>query len=161
MNIRLATEEDFDQIKELLESMWDMHADKEPDYIDGGVIANINSTSYLQENHSESENSFFIVTESDGQIVGCCRGEVQTNKEKDNGVLKSEKFLYVGDLVVAERFRKRGAAQSMLSWLEDYARKNRIGMLKAKIYEFNESAQSLNTKYGFKKLYSEYFKRLD
>ena len=157
MKIREAEPRDFPVIRELLTSMWELHKNREPDFIIKNW-QNFDVTKYLDCSRelSTEKNSAYVAI-IDEKVAGVMTVQIR----EISSFFKETKILYVDDLSVAKNFQHRGVGTALLKFAEDLAKENDIKWLKSRVYEFNESMQSLNEKFGYKKLYSAWFKEVN
>ncbi len=74
------------------------------------------------------------------------------------GVLNSQGFLYIGDVLVHPQFRRQNIATSMLNKLVvDWGLSNKTKYVWLQIEKDNYKAQNLYQKLGMKIIYSYYY----
>ena len=74
------------------------------------------------------------------------------------GVLNSQGFLYIGDVLVHPQFRRQNIATSMLNKLVvDWGLSNKTKYVWLQVEKDNYKAQNLYQKLGMKIIYSYYY----
>lgn len=154
MEFRLGTKEDVSAIAEALKSSWLMHADKESDFINRGVIESSNLEEYFADCFDGSDKSHLLVVQIDENIAGFTK----VNIEEIQKFFNEMKVMYIDDIYTFKQYRNRGVSSSVLREVERLAKEKNIKWLKARVYSFNVPAQAAFEASGFKELYSEYFK---
>lgn len=151
---RAQRETDFQRVVELAHPMWLTHADEEPEFLRRSYLENYDIKAYFQKCFDNPDKNALFVAEEDGKVVGIVRAEMV----EIDGMFVEQKAIYVDDLVVDEKYRKRGIARRLLELTEEFAKENGIKILKSRVYEFNKPAQQFLRDCGFHNLYSECFK---
>lgn len=156
MNIRYGTQEDANKYGKYLKEMWLMHVDKEPDFVNREIIEQSDLKGYFENCFNGSNKSYLFIAEENGEFAGLCK----VNIEEIQKFFNQTTIIYIDDIYVKEEYRGKGVGNLLITQVEVLAKQKGIKWLKARIYTFNNQAQSLFKKNNFKPLYSEYFKTL-
>ncbi|KUK77722.1 MAG: N-acetyltransferase GCN5, partial [candidate division WS6 bacterium 34_10] len=103
------------------------------------------------------QKGFSLIAMVDEQIAGIIR----VAEEPLEDFFNYKKAYIVDDLVIKMEYRRQGIATALLERVKEIAKEKGIGVLKARIYTFNEPAQKFFEEKGFDQLYGEYFNMLD
>lgn len=156
MNIRYLNEEDLEILKEDIIKMWSEHHFNNPQLIANNVLEKIDLKKYFR-NSIKRKKGFALIAIVEDEVAGIVRIEEEPLEDFFN----YDKAYKVDDLVVKSKFRRKGVATSLISKVKEIAKENGIGALKARIYSFNEPAQTFFRDKDFDDLYSEYFCTID
>ena len=156
MEIRYLNEKDLEVLKEDIIEMWSKHHLNNKTLISQNVLENTDLKKYFK-NSIKRKNGFSLIAIVDNEIVGIVRVE----EEPLEDFFTYKKAYMVDDLVVKAKFRKKGVGTALLSRVKEIAKENKVGVLKARIYTFNEPAQNFFMEKGFDPIYGEYFNTLD
>lgn len=154
MIIRQGTKKDVQKIKKYLIDSWLNHVDEEPEFLNRPIIEKSDLSSYFEDCFNGSKLSYFFIAEENSKIAGFLKVNIQELQPFFN----ETKVLYLDDGYVFEEYRGKGISKLLNQEAETLAKKLGIKWLKARVYQFNKSAQSALEKQGFKNLYSEWFK---
>jgi predicted N-acetyltransferase YhbS len=153
MKIRYLQEKDLEQVDIFLRSMWISHPKKEPNLIKKSSLESINLKEYFSKS-LKRESEFALIAKEKGIVIGVVRVE----KVKLEDFFKFKEAYYIDDLAVKSEWKRKKIATKLYNEIVKIAKKNKIKLLKTRIYEFNSIAQKYIKKVGMKRLYSEYFK---
>ena len=159
MDIRLGTQKDATQIANLLKTLWVMHAENNPDFLNEKKIKGYTTshiTKYLSVCFEKNPKSYLLIADDHGTIAGFLKIDII----KIQPFFMENKVLYLDDIFVKEEYRGQGVSGYLQQEAEKIAKKKKIKMLKARIYTFNSPAQKMAKSMGLTPLYSEYFKPL-
>lgn len=132
-----------------------MHADEEPEFMNLEVFKKANPEKYYQS--VDGEKSILLIAEDNGTLAGFLKLDV---KEIER-LFRSKEVLYGDEIYVVEGYRNKGVAKMLLEEAEKIAKQRGIKLMKARVYHFNDKAQSLLQKQGYKALYSEHYKVIE
>jgi GNAT superfamily N-acetyltransferase len=156
IEIRYLEEKDLDELKKDIIKMWSEHHFNNKCLISKNTLENTDLNKYFKTSIKKNRG-FSLIAMVDEQIAGIVRVE----EEKLEDFFNYKKAYKVDDLVVKSKYRRKGVATSLLNKVKEIAKEKKVGVLKARIYTFNEPAQRFFTDKGFDDLYGEYFCTLD
>ena len=143
--IRQATEDDFDELLEVLAEGDAFHSDALPrmfrrssglnhpwDYIEQGI---------------NSENDALLVAESDGELIGAIR--LSVNETMPHPILVPRRYVQVHEITVKERFRHAGVGKALMEKGHQWAASKGIHEIELTVWEFNKDAIALYEKLGY------------
>lgn len=156
MEVRYGSKEDIDRIRDSLKSMWMMHIEKAPGYIDPDAFVSSDLEEYYKHCFDGSDAAYLLVAEESGEIAGFAKADIK----EIQSFFFEKRVLYIDDIFTEERFRGKGVASLLLKRAEELARSKGLKWMKARIYAFNDAAQRTFASAGYQNLYSEYFKKL-
>jgi GNAT superfamily N-acetyltransferase len=156
IRIRTGKAEDFDNIKNYLIDLWVMHAENEPDLLDKERIRNSNVKSYYQKSLENPEKSCFFVAEEENEIYGFIKIDIK----KIDSFFKNPKILYIDDLFVMPKYRRKGVAKLLLNRVENLAKEGGIKRIQARVYAFNSNMHKLLVSQGYNSPYATWNKSL-
>lgn len=137
MTIRDLTAEDFSAVDMLMDELHALHAEKRPDiYVPAKQI-------YSKEQFEEmlqSEKNFAIGAEIDGKLAGICFFEVHQSGGNGKKGVAQNRIAFVNDIVVAEKFRRRGIAKELFAVAEKTAKEKGAVRIDLMVWNFNEDA---------------------
>lgn len=137
--IRLANENDINQINNLLFQVNKVHADIRPDlFKDGGKKYNDEE---LKDIIRDKEKPIFVY-ESDGKIEGYAFCILMKNK--------NYKSVYIDDLCVDEKCRGKGTGKKLYEYVLEYAKSIGCYNITLNVWEGNESAMRFYKNIGLK-----------
>jgi len=152
MNIRQGTREDNAKVSEYVKDLWMMHANQDPDFYNLKVFQEASPEKYYES--IDGKNSLLLIAEDEDKLAGFLKLDV---KEIERFFVSKE-VLYADEIYVIEQYRDKGVGKMLLEEAEKIAKTRKIKLMKARVYAFNEKAQKLMEKQGYKGLYSEYYK---
>lgn len=142
---------DRDELRKCLVELQDFEHRLDPRLPRGTDIADAYIPQMLQRCR-QSAGKVLLAT-----VDGICAGyatiltKVQSDELGDGDV----EFGLVADLVVLEKFRKRGIGRQLLAAAENYAREHGVKWLRIGLLAGNEAANDLYSSMGFEVLYIE------
>ena len=157
IKIRKGTLKDILQIKECLIDSWVDHAKHEPELLDEERMRKSDIEGYYKKVFEDSETSFLIVAEIDGEFAGFQRVDIQ---EIPN-FFKYNKILYLDDAYVLPKFRRNGIGTLLIREAEKIAKQNKIKRLQGRVYTFNKPVQKLLARLGYKSPHATWDKVID
>jgi GNAT superfamily N-acetyltransferase len=156
IEIRYLEKKDLEELKKDIIKMWSEHHFNNKCLISKNTLENTDLNKYFKTSIKKNRG-FSLIAMVDEQIAGIVRVE----EEKLEDFFNYKKAYKVDDLVVKSKYRRKGVATSLLNKVKEIAKEKKVGVLKARIYTFNEPAQRFFTDKGFDDLYGEYFCTLD
>ncbi len=144
MTIRLAQDKDLAEIKNLLFQVNNVHAEGRPDifiknarkYKDEEILAQL---------HDNCKIIFAYTDESD-KLIGYAFCQIQLHENITN--MHPIKTLYIDDLCVDEKHRRKHIGQSLLQHVEKWAKENAFYNISLNVWECNPSAKAFYKKMG-------------
>lgn len=144
MTIRLAQDKDLAEIKNLLFQVNNVHAEGRPDifikdarkYKDEEILAQ------LHDNYK----IIFAYTDESDKLIGYAFCQIQLHENITN--MHPIKTLYIDDLCVDEKHRRKHIGQSLLQHVEKWAKENAFYNISLNVWECNPSAKAFYEKMG-------------
>jgi ribosomal protein S18 acetylase RimI-like enzyme len=156
IKIRYLTKEDLDTLKGDIIEMWSNHHLNNRSLIAENILQETDIKTYFK-NSIDQDKGFSLIATVDKDIAGIIRVEEEILED----FFTHDKAYKVDDLVIKKSFRRKGIATALLDKVKEIAKKNKVGLLKARVYRFNEPAQDFFTEKEFDQLYGEYFHTID
>lgn len=148
--VRLVTENDFEQIAGFLPDMWLSHA-LNSKLVNKEGLLKLDVLEYLKQVYRDQKQRGFIAM-CENKIIGFIRCEIRDCPDYYN--FKDE--IYIDDLIVLKAFRKQGVATELISECISFANDKDIKLMTCKIWDFNNESRALFEKLGFKRGFSFY-----
>ena len=137
MIIRDLDPKDFSAVDSLMNELHALHAKSRPDiYVPAEHI-------YSEEQFLDmlsDESTFAICAETEGEIAGICFFEVRQSGGNGKKGVAQNRIAFVNDIVVAEKFRRRGIAKQLFAAAEKTAKEKGAVRLDLMVWNFNEDA---------------------
>ena len=156
IEIRYLTKKDLDTLKEDIIEMWTKHHLNERKIISDSSFTEKNLKKYFKKSMKRSKE-FSLIAIVGKEITGIVRVEEEALED----FYTYDKAYKVDDLVIKKDFRRKGVATALLNKVKEIAKEKGIGVLKARIYTFNEPAQQFFMDKEFDQLYGDYFFTLE
>jgi GNAT superfamily N-acetyltransferase len=156
IEIRYLTEKDLDTLKDEIKEMWSGHHLNNRSLIAESVLEDTDIKEYFKSSIKQ-DKGYALIASIDEEIAGIVRVE----EEPLEDFFTYDKAYKVDDLVIKKDYRRKGVATKLLDRVKEIAKENNIGVLKARIYTFNEPARDFFVEKGFDPIYGEYFNTLD
>jgi len=156
IEVRYLTQKDLETLKEDIIEMWSKHQINGKKLISDNSIKESDLKKYFKKSIKGGKD-FALIAMVDRQITGIVRIE----EEKLEDYYNYKKAYKISDLVIKEDFRRKGVATALLSKVKEIAKEKGVGVLKARVYTFNEPAQQFFIEKDFNQLYGDYFSTLD
>lgn len=141
--IRLLKNEDYSEIKNLMQELYELHLNNRKDIYQKGEPF---SEEQFQELFNNLPNLNFVY-EQDNKIVGLLFA-----KQKILGVslpvLKERKVYYIDDLVVAKNHQRKGIGTKLYNHLKNKAVQAKMDSIELNVWAFNEEAIKFYEKIG-------------
>lgn len=145
--IRRAVEADINRLNELLYTVQDLHAQGRPDIFKKG--AKKYTTDELMAIIADDNTPIFVYLEED-YVVGYAFCIYQITPE--NTQLCYRKVLYLDDLCVDERRRRKHIGEQLYRYVLDTARENGCHSVTLNVWDVNPAAQRFYEKMGMQPL---------
>ena len=136
MEIRRAEPKDIPRIDELLRQVGSVHADGRPDLFKHG-------RKYLPEDLTilltDETRPVFVAADDKGSVIAhlFCRIE----ETPEDSVHQACRTLYIDDLCVDEKARRRHAARALYTFIRGWARENGFHNITLFVWDFNIPAK--------------------
>ena len=153
MAIRRASLNDITFIKECLIDSWVEHAKNHPELMTEERMRNSKVEDYYSDAIKNNKGFTFIV-ETEGKKTGL----VRVYQDKVANFFKDPDILYIDDIYVVKKFRRKGVAKLLLKEVEKIAKQLGIKRIDARVYTFNKPTQKLLESMGFKPPHSTWTK---
>ena len=150
VQIRKMKTGDFNEINTFLPKMWFFHASSSA-LINKNALNRIDLQKYLF-NIYQNKNQEGFVAVLEGRIIGFIRCEIKNCPD----FYSFQKELYVDDLIVLKKFRKKGVATKLILKCFEFGQNNNINLFTCKIWKFNKESKSLFKNLGFQEDFSFY-----
>ena len=117
--IRQAVGADIPRLGELLEEIYQLHAQLRPDFLrpDGSRKY---SDEDLEQLLTESDKPIFVYEDESQQVQAYLFCQLQ--ESKGHATLTDRRVLYIDDLCVAEEVRGQGIGEALMDFAQDLAR---------------------------------------
>lgn len=145
--ICIAKEEDIEEIAKLARQSGKLHQEKEPTFFRKCNLSN--NSEYIKKVIEDEYAEVFKAYDENKKIVGYwtlylhdCSKEFFVYPE----------FGYIGDLCVDENYRQQGIAQALISEAENYLQSRGIKSIELDVFTFNQKANNLYEKLGYRNL---------
>lgn len=132
--IREARKKDYEEIKQLVDQIHDLHLKNRPDiYQEGNPMPRGVFDKYLNDNNAL--NYVYILND---KIVGLL---MATKKEVGTiPIMKKRTICFIEDIVVDKNYRKQGIGKKLYNHLKEVSKKNRINAIELNVWGFNQNA---------------------
>ncbi len=141
VNIRLATEQDYDAVERIMKQVHSMHVGWRPDiYIDTDPVLPYDR--YLA--HLEEQQIF--VADLAGEVVGLL---ICLVRHISGGPVKERDVLFVDSMAVEERYRGQGIGHKLFDTLLQLCQERKYDGLELQVNAKNAEARAMYEKYGF------------
>ena len=146
--IRKAETKDIGRIEDLLLQVNHVHAAGRPDiFIDGKMKY---SREEIEKILSNPETPVFVWVDENDRTEGYAFCIVEITKNLSN--LRDKKTLYVDDICVEEKMRRRHIATDLYEFVKKYAAENGFDRITLNVWELNPGAKAFYEKMGMKPL---------
>ena len=156
MKIRLATENDLNEINKLFKEVEKDLNNKKIDMLWGEFYP-------FCEFNADILNKNMYILEKNDEIIGSfsLNNYDVLDYKNINWASRNKKFIYLNRLVVLPSEQGKGYAKKMIQFIEEYARKNKFDVIRLTVYCENIFAIGLYEKLGFKKVNEGYWQLED
>lgn len=143
--VRLAKEEDLEQLNALRKQVYDLHALGEPSIFNEQFSDELRAHVYTIWNDPEQD---IIVSERKGRIVGFA--VLHHIHMPESPFMKEMDYLDIEEFCVDKSWRRRGVGTEMIAYIRDYALEHAIHRIELSVWTFNDAAIKLYESMGFK-----------
>jgi aminoglycoside 3-N-acetyltransferase I len=150
--IRKMRKKDIPAVAALMKSMWYEHCEENPDMYRMKEFVEYPAEKWLTRILYHPKN-IVLVADYEGKVVGTVRGQI----EKWPNWYTFKHIMYVDDVVVDPKFRRKGIATNLVKTIRKIAKEKGVDRLYSKVYNFNKHSSLLFQKVGFKDKYAYYF----
>lgn len=134
MVIRFIKEQDMLEARKLLLEVHQLHYENRPDiYKDITEI-----TLEYFSNLCREENTFTMVADEDGEIIGLCMGTLR--KSPQTPVVKTRTTVLLDAIAVRQDYRGKGLGKRLYIEAQTYAREHGAESIELMAWAFNQSA---------------------
>ncbi len=138
MKIRNALEKDIKRIKELLFQVNLIHHNGRPDIFKYGTEKY--NENQLKEIFKNENTPVFVIADEDDEVRAYAFCIIKQNK--NDNILTDIKTLYIDDLCVDEKYRRKHLGTKLLNYVFDYAKQ--IGCYNVTLNVWNLNKEALN-----------------
>lgn len=142
--VRPATEDDLEVMGELWWEMAKFHSAALPIPMKSKAETSVQRRKYVQERLGD-ENSLTLVAETEGHIVGYCRANVGYYPP----VYEPQLYGSINELIVAERYRRRGIGEAMVGAARDWFKSWGVSRVEVGTMTGNPVSNAFWEKMGF------------
>jgi Acetyltransferases len=162
ISVRKAEARDLDEIIKLLKQL---HEAEYP--IEKEITSNMKETSdyFIEKNIKKlkiemrkgfkNKKELHIIAELNNKVVGYLNGLVGTHYSK------KKKYSYLDQIVIDNKYRKKGIAQKLMFEFEKFAKQKKANHITLAMFSENEKAMNLYKKEGYKIRHYILYKKLD
>ena len=130
--VRLAKEEELEQVNVLRKQVYDLHALGEPSIFNEHFSDELRNHIYTIWNDPEQD---IIVSERKGRIVGFAI--LHHIHMPDSPFMKERDYLDIEEFCVDESYRRSGVATDMMNFIRSYAMDHLVHRIELSIWAFN------------------------
>lgn len=149
--IRAAEEKDIERINELLYQVHAVHAEGRPD------IFKKNAKKYETEEIlallKDGSTRIFVYAGEDDRVLGYAFCQLKETKDSKN--MMPLKHLYIDDICVDEKCRRRHIGADLYAYVKDFAREIGCYHVILNVWELNPGARAFYESLGMKPLKTE------
>lgn len=145
VNVRTARIDDVPRLIALNEFARQLHVDQMPEKFRSGVPESEIAAAF--EAGIENAAEFWLVAEIEGEIAGFLNAVFRSREQ--TWCVAAVEICYLGGIVVAPEFRRRGVARSLVSALQDEANSRSVDEIELDVFRFNEQARAAFVSLGF------------
>lgn len=142
--IRLAENNDIDDVLRLLVQVNDVHATGRPDLFVKGHTKY--SAMELKQIFADASTPVFVDVDEKGHVLGYCFCVIHDNTQSLH--LQRIKTLYIDDLCVDENARGKGVGKRLYEYIVEYARQQGCHNLTLNVRECNRNALGFYRRMG-------------
>ena len=160
--IREATEDDYEELKELFDQGSTIHHEAEPGII-GPPSERPTTRGFLFRLLNDEHSGLFVAElskpEADDHKLA---GFIQLSFQDTDGIpgLASRRYVLVMDVEVREEHRGQGVGHMLMSAAEEWALDKGADQLELAVWEFNHRALALYERLGYRTIYRQMVKNL-
>lgn len=144
MVFRLAKENDFDMVHELMSQIFEIHLQRRPDVFKQG-------DPYTFEHYMESinnEDQMMIVAENDEMVVGVCH---MVKRYRGKAQIVRERYLaFIEDFCVHKDYQRQGLGRALYEEAVKRAKTWNADSIELNVWKINEEARKFYDSIGLK-----------
>lgn len=144
MEIRFAKECELARVNELRKEVNDLHVEGMPNTFKAGFGEEMQNVIWDVWNDPEQE---IVVADCDGTISGFAI--LHHIVRPENYAMLERDFLDIDEFCVDARFRRKGVATAMISFIKEYTKEKGFKRLELNVWGFNEDALKFYEAVGF------------
>lgn len=144
MPVRLAREDELEEVNRLRKQVNDVHVKGKPDVFVEGFSDELRDLVYEIMRDPEKE---LIVDEREGELVGFA--VLHHVVRPENPFMKVRDFLDVDEFCVDEGHRRQGVGAEMIAYIKEFAAAAGFKKIELNVWEFNSSAVEFYEALGF------------
>lgn len=143
--VRLAKEDELEQINALRKQVYALHAIGEPSFFNEDFSDELRK--YISTIWDDPQQDI-IVNERNGRIVGFA--VVHHFYMPNSPFMKERDYLEIEEFCVDKSWRRSGVATELVNYIRGYAKERNIRRIELSVWEFNEPALLFYESVGFK-----------
>ena len=144
MNVRLARENELDEINRIRKQVNDIHAAGKPEVFKKGFGKDLQDLIHAIWNDPEKE---IVVAESEGKICGYA--VLKHINKPENPFMFERDYLDIDEFCVDSACRRQGIASAMIEFIREFAKENGFHRIELNMWEFNQGALAFYEAAGF------------
>ncbi|MBO5414904.1 MAG: GNAT family N-acetyltransferase [Bacilli bacterium] len=142
--IRRVGKSDYNEVRKLVSQVHQIHLNNRCDiYIDGEVL----EYDYFNEIINDDDSLNYLY-EDNNKVVGVILVDKKTTKSLP--IIKSKNIYYINDIVVDEKFRKKGIGRKLYNYIKEKAIDDNIDSIELNVWSFNKAAIKFYESLGMK-----------
>ncbi|MHA4989147.1 GNAT family N-acetyltransferase [Cetobacterium somerae] len=144
MKIRLAVENDYEDVDKILNYIHNIHHYEKPIH-----FKRTNST-ISKEKYTEllkNENNKVFLLELGNEIIGICN--VNIIKIEETLLIRERTILQIGNIGVLPSYQRHGYGKRLIEFIKNYKFDKKIDTVQLIVWDFNEKAIEFYRKMGF------------
>lgn len=151
--IRKAEKEDAPRLRELLETIAQLHHEGRPDIYASGAKYEIRD---IEKKIRNQEERILVAIDENDFVLGYTMSKV--SEVKSDGILLPYKKMYIDDVCVDEHYRKHGIGRALMEATKQEAVREGCHIADLNVWAFNENAVRFYESCGMKqqRIYMEY-----
>ena len=153
ITIRKAEKKDAPRLKELLETIAQLHHEGRPDIYAAGSKYDVKD---IEKKVKNKDELILVATDENDTVLGYTMSKIYD--VKDNGVIVGHKKMYIDDVCVDSAYRKHGIGTMLMAATKEVAVNAGCHIAELNVWAFNENAVKFYENCGMKRqrMYMEY-----
>jgi ribosomal protein S18 acetylase RimI-like enzyme len=144
LEIRLATESDFEQVGNIFAEENRYHAELMPEVFQ---VADPIMTSEWYSGVLKDSRTALFVAELEAEVVGVALVELKTNL--DDPIFRQRRYVYIDEIAVAASHRGQGIGRLLMERIRQWGQEQGITEIELQVWERNGHAISFYKKLGY------------
>ena len=144
MNIRIARDDELEQVNVLRKQVNDLHVAGKPDVFKPGFGDELRDFIHIIRNDPEQD---IVVAEQDGIILGFA--VLHHIQKPENPFMHERDFLDIDEFCVDEAHRRQGVGTALMDFIREYAQQKGFRRIELNMWEFNQDALAFYEAAGF------------